>query len=38
MYNALAAISVGLHLNVDTNAIKEALEQVRVPRKIRACR
>lgn len=38
MYNALAAISVGLKLGATSEEIKEALEEVRVPRKIRTCR
>ena len=38
VYNALAAISVALVLGIDTENIKNALAEVRVPRKIRTCR
>ncbi len=38
IYNALAAISVALYLGVTPENIKLALEDVRVPRKIRTCK
>lgn len=38
IYNALAAISVALYLGVSPENIKLALEDVRVPRKIRTCK
>jgi hypothetical protein len=33
----LATISIGLELGLDIEKIKEALLEVRVPRKVRAC-
>ena len=37
VYNALAAISVALKIGVDPENIKTALQNVKVPRKIRTC-